>query len=336
MHDLTSYQNSIWLAEPSRLQRLAVQVASIPMCPTSREMVDTRRAWAERARSIADGATLEIGGEDAEEMMAANSPTKAVRAVKGKIGVIPIYGPVSQRATPEMEKAGGTPLDFVSASLDSLVNNSAIGAIILHIDSPGGGVYGTMELSDKIYAARAAKPIYAMVDSMAASAGYWLASAASMVVCTPGGDVGSVGVYCMHVNQAGKMEKDGVSVTMISAGPYKTELSPYGPLSDDAKAALQDSVDETYGKFVQALRANRNTTAEHVRASYGGGRLVSSEKALAAGMVDRIMTFEQLLAKLVGKGGASPAGKAAADALPLRLRSEHRARKAAARERRLA
>ena len=334
--NLLPWQNSLWLAEPVRLQRLAAQVASYERCYTAREVVESRREWLASAAAIGDAALASGSGRDdraemeGEKFVNPNgltkqtaAPTKSIRAVKGKIGVIPIHGPVDQRSSSELMKAGGTPLDFVSAAFDNLVANPAVGAIVLHLDSPGGSSYGTEELATKIYNARAEKPIYAMVDSMAASAGYWIATAASMVICTPGGDTGSVGVYCMHVDESAAAEMDGFKVTFIQAGAYKTELSPFGPLSEEAKANLQDGVNATYGKFVSALARNRGTTADDVRANYGQGRCMSADQSLAAGMCDRILTFEQLVAKLTGP---TQAASGQAKAMVLRLRQEHRKR----------
>lgn len=337
MIDLSPWRNSLWLAEPNRLQRLVVQVAAYGRCFSREELVARRQHWREQAASIADGAVHGRGIDDPNELAGlhgtvqekrADAP-RAIRAVKGKVGVIPIYGPVDQRMTVELEKACGTPLDFVSTAFDNLMANASVGAIVLHVDSPGGSTYGTEELATKIFNARGTKPIYAMVDSMACSAAYWIGTSADMVICTPGGDVGSVGVYCMHMDQSKAMEEDGVAVTMISAGRYKTELSPFGPLSDDAKASLQESVDATHEKFIGALKRNRGTSAENVRTNYGEGRVVAADKALVKGMIDRIMPMETLMAKLMG-GGVDAANGSKVKAEVLRMRHAQAKRKVTA------
>ena len=80
------------------------------------------------------------------------------------------------------------------AAFDRAAADSSIGAIVLNIDSPGGSVYGVEELADKIYKARGTKPVYAVANSLAASAAYWIGSAASQLYVTPSGEVGSIGV----------------------------------------------------------------------------------------------------------------------------------------------
>lgn len=343
MNPLRAYQHSVWLSEPTAFQRLAARVLAYKTCFTMREIVEARAERLASIRADLEGAIVGNGidseivrqecshlscmrcgstvsyidraqvqcdsgcGIEFESDMKAEAP-KTIRAVKGKVGIIPIHGPVDQRLSSELMKAGGTPLDYVSQAIDRMASNDQVGAIVLHMDCPGGTVYGVQELSDKIYAARGSKPIYAMVDSMACSAGYWIASAATMMICTPGGDVGSVGVYIMHVDESAAMEAEGIKVTMVHAGKHKVEMAPFAPLSEEAKAELQGRVDAIETKFHAALKRNRNTSTEDVRANYGQGRVIAAEPALRAGMIDRIMTFDALMQKLTG-GGDVPSSR---------------------------
>lgn len=332
MIDLSAFNGSAWLAEPDRLQQAITRVLAAGRCFTPDEVKAAMRADRERADGIAGDAAaslLDRSEFDYIDAMAADVQPKVLRAVKGKVGILPIWGPVQQRQSSELMKAGGTSIDFASRAFDKLMADPQIGAVVLHMDTPGGSSFGTPEFASKIANARGKKPIYAMVDSVAASAGYWIASAADMIICTPSGIVGSVGVYVMHVDQSKAMEAEGVKVTMISAGKYKTELAPYGELSADAKANQQAYVDELYSEFVNTLKANRNTTADNVRTNYGQGRVVTADNALAAGMVDRVMPFDELMARLTG--GASSGGSAvpaAASIDAIRLRHQQRSRAA--------
>ena len=334
MIDLAAYRNSLWLAEPNRFRQIFAAAALYGKCFTREEVLARHRADLEQAKTLADGGVLGTGIDAADEYFtekpasAAEAP-RAIRAVKGKIGVIPIHGPVDQRMSSGLMKAGGTSIDFIAAAFDTMMAKADIGAIVLHVDSPGGGTYGTEEMADRIYEARGTKPIYSMIDSMGASASFWLASAADMIVMTPGGDVGSVGVYAVHIDESKALEKDGISVTMVSAGKHKVEYASTGPLSDDARANLQESVDATYGKFISALARNRGTSKENVRENYGGGRVFNAEKALAVGMIDRQMPFEKLLSKLVGSpSGATSTHRAELDATVLKMRNEWRKKRA--------
>lgn len=304
MFDLKTLHGRAFLMEPGAIRRAIARAATFTNCPSPRELVASRKLWLEDGKQAA---------------------ATALRSSKGKVGLIHILGPVDQRVTGEMEKVGGTPLEYVSAAFDALMADSSVSAIVFDIDSPGGNSYGVMELADKIHAARGTKPSYAVANSMAASAGYWLASAASHFSVTPGGDVGSVGVYCVHVDESAALTMEGFNVTAISAGDYKTEFASWAPLSADAKAALQESVNATYSKFVSGVARNRGTTVSEVKKNYGQGRVMNAEQALAAGMVDRIATLDEVLAKLTGRPAGASGNKSSA---MLRLRHELAKRKA--------
>jgi len=279
MIDLKAFNRTLWLAEPRSLLRYAATLSRISLCPSAREVAAFNKERLEEARSVA---------------------SRAVRAKKGKVGVIPVMGPVEQRMSGRLMKLGGTSTEEVGVALDALLSDDTVGSIVLDIDSPGGSSYGVEELSDKIYAARGKKPIHAIADSMAASAGYWIASAASSLSVTPGGDVGSVGVYALHVDESKALEAEGLKVTGVHAGKYKLEGASWEPLSAESLAHFQSEVDHTYSKFVKALARNRGVAQAKVKDDFGQGRLLNPEQAKAAGMVDHVQTLEQLLGTLMG------------------------------------
>lgn len=301
---LRALDNSNWLCEPVQLQKAVARVLRIPTCPTAREVAEFRRIRLEEARA---------------------SATKAIRSVKGRVGVIPVVGPLQQRMSSELMKAGGTSTEEIGVALDAMLAEKSIEAIVLHIDSPGGEVFGIEELSDKIFAARGQKKIYALSDSMACSAAYWIGTAAEQLLCTPGGVVGSVGVYCMHVDQSKALEAEGVKVSFVHAGKYKVEGNPFEPLQGEALQNWQALVDEIYGKFVGALKRNRGLPASQIQRDFGEGRVVTADTALERKMIDRVMTFDELLGKLTGRSPSD--GQASAEVL--RLRQDQRKRETA-------
>jgi ClpP class serine protease len=132
---------------------------------------------------------------------------------------------------------------------------------------------------------------------MAASAAYWVASQASEIVATPGGDVGSIGVYSMHQDISQALAAEGVTTTLVHAGEFKIEGNPFSPLEAVAREHLQARVDQAYGQFVLAVASGRGVKPAEVEADYGRGRLVGAREALAAGMIDRIETFDATLAR---------------------------------------
>lgn len=227
----------------------------------------------------------------------------------GAVAVIPVYGVIMQRPPDDICGAGGCASDKVAAAVRSAAGDPAVSAILLDIDSPGGSVYGTKECADVILAAREQKPVIGIANSLAASAAFWLGSQCSEFYCTPGGEVGSVGVYTAHQFIGKAMEASGVDVTLVSAGRFKVEANPFEPLSDAAKAAIQARVDDYYGMFVKAVAKGRGVKVSDVKSGMGQGRVLGASDALAAGMVDGVATFDQVLAKVSGAGRSGGAGR---------------------------
>lgn len=221
----------------------------------------------------------------------------------GAVGVLPVYGTLMPRANMMTRMSGGTTYESLARDFTAMVNDPSVRAIVMDIDSPGGAVAGTQELADAIYGARGRKPIVAVANHMAASAAYWIASAADEIVTTPSADLGSIGVYGVHLDESEAMAKAGVRATVISAGKYKTE-GLYGPLSEEALAARQERVDAMYSQFVNTVARNRGVAAAEVRSGYGEGRVVSGREAVRAGMADRLGTLDSVLRELgAAEGG---------------------------------
>lgn len=260
------------------------------------------------AGAFDDGSPLEIAAK-----------ARPAASVKGSVAVMSLFGVVAQRMDMMEEMSGGTSTEKFGKAFQALVADPSIKAIVINVDSPGGSVYGTQELAEIIYQARAQKHIVAIANSLAASAAYWIASAADEFVVTPGGEVGSIGVITIHEDWSAALEKAGVKATLIKAGEFKYEGSYYEPLSQDALAAIQAKVDEYYDAFVSTVARNRGVTAKVVKSDYGQGRVLSAQAAKAAGMVDRIDTLDGVLARL----GASTQATANATRMSHNLAAAH-------------
>lgn len=141
------------------------------------------------------------------------------------IAVLPLYGVITQRGNmvDAVSGPGMTSTQQFSAALRELVADKSVSQILIDIDSPGGSVYGVCELADEIMAARAQKPVVAIANSLAASAAYWIGCAASEFYVTPGGEVGSIGVWQAHQDFSRALDEAGVTTTLISAGKFKVE-----------------------------------------------------------------------------------------------------------------
>ena len=222
---------------------------------------------------------------------------KSVARQQGAIAILPLQGTIVNRASMMNDASGGTSAEQFGQVFSAAIADPQVKAIVLDVNSPGGMVSGTDELSSLIHSARGIKPIVSHVNSTAASAAYWIASAADEMVVTPTGSVGSIGVLGAHDDMSAQMASDGISRTVISAGKYKAEASPYGPLSDSAKAHMQAQVDQAYGMFIKAVARNRNVSQTAVQDGFGQGRMVQAGAAVAQGMADSVGTMSDVLAR---------------------------------------
>ncbi len=258
-----------------------------------------------------------MGANAAGEIVAARSDRAQTPAQPANvIAVIPIMGVIAQHASQvdDISGPGGTSTERVSRSLRAALDDPTVKAIVFNLDSPGGNVHGVQELFSEILAARSRKPIIAQVNSVAASAAYWLACAADEIVVTPGGEVGSIGVYGMHRDVSGAAEQQGLRVTFISAGPHKVEGNPYEAPSEDFLSYQQGQVNIVYDAFVADVARGRGVSAAVVKETFGQGRMKFARDAKASGMTDGIATLDETLRRVakmrMPANGRSASGEA--------------------------
>lgn len=319
---MAAFQSTPWAILPEKLAEIR---SFLRLKADGGDVEPEQIAEIARARLI-PGVDLDIGTLKAE-FAKQNMGPKAIDAVVasrrsdgvqmiGRVAVLPVMGVISQRVSMLEKASGGVSTEEIGASLDSLVADKQVKTIVMAFDSPGGSVSGVPELAAKIRAARDQKKIIALADPMAASAAYWLASQASEFVVTPSGQVGSVGVIAAHDDLTAALEQAGIKTTLITSAPHKAELYPENALSEEAKADMQAKVNQYHGMFVADIAKGRGITENSVSKNFGGGRMLLAKDALAAGMVDRIATAEQLFGKLAAADGV----KADSNARQIRAR----------------
>ena len=218
----------------------------------------------------------------------------------GGIAVLPLYGIVTQRGNmvDDVSGPGTASTQQFSNLLRAALQDETVSQILIDIDSPGGSVYGVAELADEIVSVRAQKPVVAIANSLAASAAYWIGCSASEFYVTPGGEVGSIGVWQAHQDYSKAMDEAGVKTTLISAGKFKVEGNPYAPLDEEAQGFMQSRVDDYYAAFTKAVAKGRGVPISQVRDGMGQGRVLGADAALASSMVDGIATFNDVVKKM--------------------------------------
>jgi capsid assembly protease len=232
----------------------------------------------------------------------------------GRTAVIPVIGSLINRgAFIGDDGSGATSYEGLAAQFSAAASDPFITSIVMDIDSPGGEAQGMIGLADMVRAARSDKRIIALVNDMAASAAYGLASQAHEIVISPTSLVGSVGVVMLHVEASKQLEKRGVKPTLIFAGAHKVDGNPFEPLTSEVKADLQGEVDSVYASFITTVAAGRGLPESVIRNTEA--RIYSGATAVDQGLADRVGTFADVIASLsVSRhGGFHMATQATAD-----------------------
>lgn len=227
--------------------------------------------------------------------------TRAV-TIRDGVAIVPITGPIVRYADMFSEVSGLTSVEALARDLNEAAENPAVGAIVLEIDSPGGQAAGVADMAGIIAAID--KPIIAYIDNQAASAAYWFAAASDEIVISRAAMLGSVGV----VVNANAKRADGTIQIVSSQSPHKRpDLS-----TESGRARVQTIVDDLAAVFIADVARFRGVSEETVT-SWEGDMLVG-QKAVDAGMADRIGDLESIIAGLTGstKRSIAMTGKTAA------------------------
>lgn len=221
------------------------------------------------------------------------------------IAVIPITGVLINRFGYSWSYVTG--YNFVRAQLAAALADPDVMGIVFDVNSPGGECAGCFELADEIYASRSIKPSIAIVDSMAYSGGFALASAASKVVITPSGGAGSIGVVITHVDMSKMLQNLGIEVTFIYSGDHKVDGNPYEPLSDEVKKEFQEDVDATRKEFVDLVARNRGMDAKAVYDTEA--RCYSANDAQRLGLADAVLPPSRAVRAFISELAGSSVNK---------------------------
>ena len=223
--------------------------------------------------------------------------------MSGDVAIISLDGPLMKAES----KYGGTSTVAARKAIRAAVDDPRVGAIMLHIDSPGGHVSGTMELAADVKAASKIKPTAAHADDLIASAAYWVGSSANRVTINRAGQAGSIGTVAVVHDISAAAEAEGVKVHVVSTGPDKGAFTPGAPVTDENLAYLRELVDSSNALFQESVKENRKLDSAKM-AKVSSGRVFSATESVALGLVDAIMSFEMAIADLAKQSTAKTTG----------------------------
>lgn len=212
----------------------------------------------------------------------------------GDVGIIELFGVINEET--------GRP---IIKQFDKWADNSSIKAIVLHINSPGGGVAISQEIYDAVLRAREEKPVVAAMASVAASGGYYAACGADRIIANPGTITGSIGVIFQFQTYTDLMSKVGIETETIKSGELKDVGGFHRPMSKKEELMLQAVVMDTYEQFVEVVAAGRGMDKEEVY-PVADGSIFTGMQAYNLGLVDELGGLEEainLAAELAGIEG---------------------------------
>jgi protease-4 len=171
--------------------------------------------------------------------------------------------------------------------IEDWTDKSSIKALVIHIDSPGGGAAVSHEIYETLLAAREEKPVVAAMTSVAASGGYYIACAADRIVANPGTITGSIGVIMQFYTAGDLMDKIGVDMETIKSGEFKDVGSLNREMTEKEELMLRSVVMDAYEQFVEVVATGRNMEPQQVR-ELADGAIFTGHQAYNFGLVDTL------------------------------------------------
>lgn len=213
--------------------------------------------------------------------------------VRDGVAVIPVAGPIFRHANLFTEISGATSTGVLATDIQAALDDPGVKALVLDVDSPGGDATGINEMSDLIFKARGQKPIKAYAGGMAASAAYWIASAADEVIVDDTAQLGSVGVVMTLRKQAERTGEKTWEIVSSNAPNKRPDPDTQAGLEQ-----LQTRTDELASVFLDKVARNRGIERASVNDRFRQGGLATGALAVEAGMADRLGSLEGLVAEM--------------------------------------
>ncbi|MEO8581195.1 MAG: signal peptide peptidase SppA [Patescibacteria group bacterium] len=243
--------------------------------------------------AIALIALVVIGTSTSKEL-----PTYPTRTVTSggseKVAIIPLSGDIVAEDTnndPLAFSSGVISAKKVIPLLDHVMNDDEIKAVVLKVNSPGGGVVASDEIYRKVKELKAKKPVIVSFGDMAASGGYYISAGATEIIANPATITGSIGVIAQFPQYNDLLNKLGVQMRTIKSGEFKDIGSPQRPMTDSEKQIFQSMINEAYDQFVHAIADGRNMDEAKVR-QIADGRIYTGKQAKENGLVNELGTVD--------------------------------------------
>lgn len=209
---------------------------------------------------------------------------EAAYTVENGVATIDVRGLLVPETSRDYRSWGVTGYANLADYIQQANDDYTVASIVLDIDSGGGYVAGLDGITETIY--QSAKPIETFVSGDMYSAAYWLGASTSKVTASKQSGIGSIGVYVVHTEESGWLERYGEKVSLFRSGKWKAAFNSFMPLTDDEKTRLQKGVDESASVFFNHVAAQRNVDAKTIKGWEGD--VFTAVKAKELGLIDAI------------------------------------------------
>ncbi|EKC7217688.1 S49 family peptidase [Salmonella enterica] len=242
--------------------------------------------------------------------MSGDKPRARFYQVVNGIAVLPVSGTLVHKLGGMRPFSGMTGYDGITARLQQAMDDPDVKGVLLDIDSPGGQAAGAFDCADMIYRLRQQKPVWALANDLACSAAMLLASACSRRLVTQTARIGSVGVVMAHTSYAGRLEQEGIDITLIYSGSHKVDLNGTQALPENVRADYQQKMDDARLMFAEKVAQYTGLSVDAVMATEAA--VYDGQAGMDAGLADEMVNAADAVTVMAAalkskpKGGTMP------------------------------
>lgn len=215
--------------------------------------------------------------------------TKGGMPIGEKVALVKIEGPIFNSTA-------------ILEELKKYRKDSSVKAVVLRIESPGGGVAPSQEIYEEVRKLSKTKPVVVSMGAVAASGGYYISSAATKIYANPGTITGSIGVIMEIPNLKGLLDKVGIKTEVIKSGKHKDLASVFRGIGEEERKILQRVLDDVHQQFIEAVAEGRGLPYEKVR-EIADGRIFTGRQAKELGLVDNLGNLQDAIMEAARLGG---------------------------------
>ena len=205
--------------------------------------------------------------------------------------------PVGDRIAVVMVKGTLIDPEPIVLRIQRAKEDKSVKALVLRVDSPGGSVGASQEIYRALEDFKSTgKPLVVSMGNVAASGGYYISAPADLIIANPGTITGSIGVIVQHTELKALLERLGIKITAIKTGKFKDTLSPFRDLTEEEKKYLQDTIQDAYEQFLQAILKYRSKKiSEEKLKEIADGRVFTGRVAKDLGLVDELGNLQDAI-----------------------------------------